>query len=142
MVCWASPAIAAQVRAMQPLLEQVPWICSPPLVPEPYVIDLEHLRRMTLGEPGLERQVLDMFRTQTAELVVRLQSIPADAAALAHTLKGSSRAIGAFDVGNAAQELEMALTAKSDVTEPMRVLVSAIDDAYAEIALILGDFKP
>jgi HPt (histidine-containing phosphotransfer) domain-containing protein len=127
---------------MQPLLEQVPWMCSPPLVPDHAAIDLEHLRRMTLGEPELERQVLDMFRTQTAELVVRLKAMPADAAALAHTLKGSSRAIGAFEVGNAAQALEVALRAKSDTTEAMQALLGAVSEAHAAITVILGDFKP
>lgn len=127
---------------MQPLLEQVPWMCSPPLVPEHSVIDLEHLRRMTLGEPDLEREILEMFRTQTAALVVRLKTVPQDAAALAHTLKGSSRAIGAFEVGNAAQALEAALRAKSDIVEPMQALQSAVSEAHDAIAAILGDFKP
>ncbi|MBX9711924.1 MAG: Hpt domain-containing protein [Xanthobacteraceae bacterium] len=127
---------------MQPLLEQVPWMCSPPLVPDHSVIDLEHLRRMTLGEPDLERQVLEMFRAQTGELLIRLKTMPADAAALAHTLKGSSRAIGAFEVGNAAQGLETALRTKSDIAEAMQALLSAVGDAHAAIAAILGDIKP
>jgi HPt (histidine-containing phosphotransfer) domain-containing protein len=127
---------------MQPLLEQVPWMCSPPLVPDHSVIDLEHLRRMTLGEPDLEREILDMFRTQTSGLVGRLEAMPADAAALAHTLKGSARAIGAFEVGNAAQTLETALRAKSDSAKPMQALLSAVSEAHVAIAVILGDFKP
>ncbi len=125
---------------MQPLLEQVPWMCSPPLVPEHSVIDLDHLRRMTLGEPELERQVLDMFRIQSVELLTRLKLMPADAAALAHTLKGSSRAIGAFEVGDAAQALETALGTKSDIPDAMRVLLNAISDAHDAIGAILGRF--
>ena len=76
---------------------------SPPLVPDRSAIDLDHLRRMTLGDPALELEVLRMFRAQSSDLQMRLEALPADAPALAHTLKGSSRAIGAFDVSDAAQ---------------------------------------
>ncbi len=51
---------------------------------------------MTLGDAGLEREVLAMFSAQAVSLVGMLAALPADAGALAHTLKGSARAIGAF----------------------------------------------
>ncbi|MCO5131017.1 MAG: Hpt domain-containing protein [Xanthobacteraceae bacterium] len=72
-------------------------------------IDLDHLRAVTLGDPALEREVLLLFLEQTAALMRRLASLPADAAALAHTMKGSARAIGAFGVADAATALEAAL---------------------------------
>ena len=34
---------------------------SPPLVPDDGPIDIAHLKRMTLGDAGLEREVLAMF---------------------------------------------------------------------------------
>lgn len=126
-------------ESMQPLLEQVPWICSPPLVPDHSVIDLDHLRRMTLGDAALEREVLQMFKTQSADLLARLEAMPADSAALAHTLKGSSRAIGAFDLSDAAQVLEAALKARSGVAAAMGTLASAVNEAHAAIDAVLSD---
>ncbi len=115
---------------------------SPSLVPGHSAIDLEHLRRMTLGDPTLEREVLQMFKTQSANLLARLDTLPADASALVHTLKGSSRAIGAFDVSEAAQALEAALRAGSDVARTARVLASAVNEAHGAIDAILSERKP
>ena len=53
--------------------------------------------------------------------------MPADAGALAHTLKGSARAIGAFDVADAAARLEAVL---ADGTDPSS-LVAELGDAVA-----------
>ena len=77
-------------------LERIDWMPSPPLAPDDGPIDIEHLQRMTLGDAGLEREVLAMFSAQAARLIGTLAALPADAGALAHTLKGSARAIGAF----------------------------------------------
>ena len=76
---------------------------SPPLVPDDGPIDLEHLARMTLGDARLEREVLAMFAGQSAHLIDALAALPAEAGALAHTLKGSARAIGAFRVAECAE---------------------------------------
>ena len=53
---------------------------SPPLAPDDGPIDIEHLRRMTLGDAGLEREVLAMFSAQTVSLIGTLSTLPADAA--------------------------------------------------------------
>jgi HPt (histidine-containing phosphotransfer) domain-containing protein len=71
-------------------------------------LDFDHLERMTLGEKVLEREVLEMFMAQSARLLETLSTLPAETAALAHTLKGSARAIGAFEVAERAGELEAA----------------------------------
>ena len=42
-------------------LERIEWMPSPPLVPDDGPIDFDHLRRMTLGDAGLEQEVLAMF---------------------------------------------------------------------------------
>ncbi len=126
---------------MQPLLERVPWMCSPPLVPDHSVIDLDHLRRMTMGDTALEREVLKIFKTQSADLLARLETMPADISALAHTLKGSSRAIGAFDVSNAAQALEATMRTGSDAAAIIGMLVSVVEEAHAAIDAILSDRK-
>ena len=75
-------------------LERINWMPSPPLAPDDGPIDFEHLKRMTLGDAGLEQEVLAMFSAQSAKLLDTLATLPAEAGALAHTLKGSARAIG------------------------------------------------
>ena len=40
---------------------------SPPLAPDDGPIDIEHLQRMTLGDAGLEREVLAMFSAQAVQ---------------------------------------------------------------------------
>ena len=66
------------------------------------VIDLNHLRDMTMSDAALQREVLGLFVVQSANIMAELAPLPANAAALAHTLKGSARAIGAFRVADAA----------------------------------------
>jgi len=94
---------------------------SPPLVPhadtaltdaEPAadaaLIDAEHLARMTFGDRVLLREVLELFLRQSVDLMERLSASPADAAATAHTLKGSALGVGAFSVAECAGRLEFA----------------------------------
>src|SRR5882757_2669486 len=108
-------------------LERIEWMPSPPLAPDDGPIDFEHLKRMTLGDSSLEREVLAMFSAQSARLVSALAGRPADARALAHTLTGSARAIGAFAVADAASRLEAALANGSEASE----LLAELGDAVA-----------
>ena len=110
---------------------------SPPLVPDDGPIDIEHLQRMTLGDASLEREVLAMFSAQAASLICTLATFPADAPALAHTLKGSARAIGAFAVADAAADLETAIRNGSDPSRALSELDDAIVVARAAIDAIL-----
>src|SRR5882672_7744064 len=45
---------------------------APPLSPGQPAVDLAHLARMTLGEKGLEREVLDLFERQADMLLARM----------------------------------------------------------------------
>lgn len=112
----------------------IEWMPSPPLVPEDAPLDLAHLERMTLGDAGLEQEVLAMFAAQSADLVRRLCEMPADAPMLVHTLKGSARAIGAVRVAEAATELENALR-RSLAPGP---LLAALQAAITEVQEVIG----
>ena len=92
---------------------------------------------MTLGDAGLEREVLAMFLKQADSVLAVLAGLPPDATALAHTLKGSARAIGAFGVGDRASALEGALRDGSDTAQAFVALDAAVDEARAAIAAIL-----
>ena len=110
---------------------------SPPLVPDDGPIDIEHLGRMTLGDAGLEREVLAMFSAQSAGLLNTLATRPKDAGALAHTLKGSARAIGAFAVAEAAERLEAVLAENGDPSAALADLGDAVALAKTAIDTML-----
>ena len=110
---------------------------SPPLAPDDGPIDFEHLKRMTLGDAGLEHEVLAMFAAQSAKLIGTLATLPADAPALAHTLKGSARAIGAFGVADTAARLEAVLAGGADPSGLLAELGEAVVLARTAIEAIL-----
>jgi HPt (histidine-containing phosphotransfer) domain-containing protein len=100
-------------------------------------IDLKHLARMTLGERGLEAEVLTLFDRQAAVLLARMgDCAPAAIAAFAHTLKGSARGIGAWRVAAAADAVEMnAIRSNAgEVAAAVTRLAAAVDEAKAAIA--------
>ena len=100
-------------------------------------IDAVHLSRMTLGELGLQREVLSLFGRQADILLPRIRAgAPAVAAASAHTLKGSAVSIGAFKVARAAEQVERAEDAK--VAAAIDTLARVLAEAQAEIARLLA----
>ena len=110
---------------------------SPPLAPDDGPIDITHLRRMTLGDAALEREVLNMFSAQASRLAGALAENPADASTLAHTLKGSARAVGAFSVGDAAAHLETLIRTGGDTRQALSDLDSAVEEAKNAIDAFL-----
>jgi hypothetical protein len=100
-------------------------------------IDLTHLFRMTLGDHGLEREVLALFDRQVDMLIARMRAVDASCVgALAHTLKGSARGIGAWPMARAAEAVEAAPAA--DLAPAVAALAAAAREAQAAIADILG----
>jgi HPt (histidine-containing phosphotransfer) domain-containing protein len=118
-------------------LDRIDWMPSPPLAPDDGPIDIDHLRRMTLGDAALEREVLTMFSAQASRLAEALAAMPTDAPALAHTLKGSARAIGAFAVADAAAHLETRIKSGGDTAEALSELDEAVTQAGAAIDAFL-----
>ena len=118
--------------------ERIDWMPSPPLVPDEGPIDLDHLKRMTLGDAGLEREVLAMFAGQSAGLARALAGLPANAAALAHTLKGSARAIGAVRVTAATEWLETAMRGEANAAQALAALHDSVAETRAAIDTILN----
>jgi len=118
-------------------LDRIEWMPSPPLAPDDGPIDIAHLRRMTLGDAALEREVLSMFSAQAARLVKALAALPPDASALAHTLKGSARAVGAFALGDAAAHLETLIKTGGNIEDALNELDDAVTDARDAIDAVL-----
>jgi HPt (histidine-containing phosphotransfer) domain-containing protein len=85
------------------------------------VLDLDHLHRQTAGDRGLERELLTLFEAQSARLwpLIRDGGSSSDRADAAHTLKGSARAIGSWDLASLADGLEAALrTGEGETSVP------------------------
>jgi HPt (histidine-containing phosphotransfer) domain-containing protein len=116
-------------------------VAAPPLAPVGEVIDRDHLARMTLGDESLEREVLHLFDQQAGMLLDRMtREAPKVAVALAHTLVGSARGVGAWKVAEAAEMVEC-LAGKpgpTTLTAAMNRLSSAIAEAQAAIGDIIS----
>jgi HPt (histidine-containing phosphotransfer) domain-containing protein len=105
------------------------------------IIDLTHLARMTMGEKHLEAEVLALFDRQAGMLLARMKGAsPKAAAALAHTLAGSARGIGAWEVARAAQEVELAAqgSLRAETASAVRALGRVVARAQAAIKELLG----
>jgi HPt (histidine-containing phosphotransfer) domain-containing protein len=112
-----------------------------PSAPGGGVIDRNHLARTTLGDKGLEREVLQLFDRQSELLLARMNDAPVAAVlTLAHTLKGSARGIGAWQVADAAEAVEGAVGTQADGDRVARAygrLTAAVGEARAAIASLL-----
>ena len=102
-------------------------------------IDLQHLRRMSLGDTALEREVLGVFLAQSARPIGDLM-ISAEPTGLVHRLKGSARAIGAFRVAEEAAALECAIRGGDDPSQILIELDHAVAEARAAIEAMLERF--
>ncbi len=75
-------------------------------------IDMEHLHQYTLGDRNLERELLTIFRDQ-AKIYLNQMDPDCDAqswAETAHTLKGSAKGVGAWQVARLAETAEAMAT--------------------------------
>jgi HPt (histidine-containing phosphotransfer) domain-containing protein len=66
-----------------------------------------------------------------------MAALPADAAALAHKLKGSARGIGAFAVAEAAASLEAAIRTGNNPPRAFAELKEAVAEVRAAIEAML-----
>ncbi len=71
-------------------------------------LDLEHLRRFTLGDSNLEREVLTLFSEYAPLTIAQLRAATTEKGwhDAAHSLKGSAGAIGAACLARAAAYAE------------------------------------
>jgi HPt (histidine-containing phosphotransfer) domain-containing protein len=103
-------------------------------------VDLAHLARSTMGDRSLEREVLALFARQATLLLDRMrQAEAASVAGIAHTLKGSARGIGAWQVADAAERLEAARDLdRAAIEAALAVLAGHVADADKFIAAVLS----
>lgn len=98
-------------------------------------VDLVHLARQTLGDRALEREVLGLFKVQAKAIFAQLQAVTQKQARLdlAHTLKGSARAVGAWQVAEAAGFCELVGEDAAGWQSGLAQLQSCINIALAAI---------
>jgi HPt (histidine-containing phosphotransfer) domain-containing protein len=101
-------------------------------------LDLVHLRRFTLGDQALEREILDLFITQAPITLAALKAAitERDWRIAAHTLKGSARAVGAWPVARIAERAE-GLSRRNEASaceSAVQDLAHALSEAGAFIA--------
>jgi len=101
-------------------------------------LDLVHLSRYTLGNRNLETELLGLFRAQAGVYVARLR----DAATAkewkdaAHSLKGSARGLGAWVLGDIAEEAERRA---DDDAAGRAYMIGRIRDAIDTVNLFIDE---
>jgi len=105
-------------------------------------IDLVHLARATDGDESLEAELMAMFARQAEKLGerLRLRDLSRQTRAdVAHRLRGSALAIGAFAVAEAAGRLEAALeTPDGEPEAELAALETALAAAQMAISELMG----
>lgn len=106
-------------------------------------VDLVHLSRYTLGERELEREVLELFCTQSLLYLERLKDARSDKdwKDAAHSLKGSARAIGAWRTADAAESAEALSGDALAQSRALRIgeIESSVREAETYIGSLLKD---
>ena len=110
-------------------------------------IDLVHLSRQTLGDRDLEMELLALFERQAVQIMGQIDAIGGGSDRrshhdLAHTLKGSARAVGATAVALMAQRYEDALCrggTNGELHNAAQALGCAVVKAVDAIQLLLRD---
>jgi len=100
-------------------------------------VDLVHLARHTLGNRDLEREVLQIFVRQSVLYLDRIRGAKTgtERQMAAHTIKGSARGIGAWEVADLAEKLENSASGSGIVAS----LDSAVEKTNRFISSLLGD---
>jgi HPt (histidine-containing phosphotransfer) domain-containing protein len=105
-------------------------------------IDRAHLARYSLGSPTLEREILGLFLAQLPLSIEQLRFAATDREwqVAAHTIKGSARAVGAWQVARLALEAEQTSGA-ADEDERDRLL-SALEEACEIVQAYVDEAFP
>ena len=98
-------------------------------------VDLVHLSRQTLGDRELEKEVLNLFVNQSTLYLRRLQEANSikERKSVAHTIQGSARGLGAWQVAEEAAKFEACCTRKTARKADCQGLANAVDNANAYI---------
>jgi len=101
-------------------------------------LDLRHLRRFTMGDAKLEREVLQLFAAHAPQTMAKLRAATTEKLwhDAAHSLKGSAGAVGAACVARAAADAEQLKSEPERWSGAMARLDAAIGATLAVIACL------
>lgn len=101
-------------------------------------IDMAHLSRQTMGDSGLELEVLRLFDELSHAYYARLEASTTVPELLRnlHTIKGAAAGIGAFGLANLARVAEIELREGAPVN-PERI--DDLNIAVQEVSAFIGD---
>lgn len=105
-------------------------------------VDIAHLERMTGGDEALMSEVLGLFREQGTvwQRLLSPDNETGDWLIGAHTIKGSARSIGAWELGEICSRAEVAALEKPLSRDEKYIwreqIISAFDEAIIEIAAL------
>ena len=103
-------------------------------------IDLVYLSRQTLGDPGLETEILSLFSEMAAAYLKKVTDSgdPAEIAIGLHSLKGAAAGIGASGLATEAKAAEAEMKDTGTIgAERLSDLAIAVEEVRAFIASIL-----
>ena len=106
-------------------------------------IDMVYLARQSGGDHELEQELLALFADQCVRHLATIRQAGTEAGCdAAHTLKGAARAIGAWQVADAAEKLERSLAGQTSpgehtAPEDLGALCTAAEQARAAISALL-----
>lgn len=106
-------------------------------------IDMVYLARQSGGDHELEQELLALFADQCVRHLATIRQAGSEAGCdAAHTLKGAARAIGAWQVADAAEQVERALSVQPSPQAPaaqqdLSALCTAAEQARAAISALL-----
>lgn len=100
-------------------------------------IDLKHLRRYTMGDMALEREVMQLFLGQIPKTIAALSGAVNDHEwrIAAHTIKGSGRAVGAWQIARLAEQAERLAGVKNRGAHAE--IICRIEDAVREAEVFI-----
>ncbi len=112
-------------------------------------VDLDHLNSYTGGDPSLNHQILGLFAGQCHEIIERMADLAekgeAESAAknwreVAHSLKGASRGVGAFQLGEvAAQAEKITLSNHGEALEALQQLKASAAQVHQFIDDLINE---
>ncbi len=107
-------------------------------------VDFSYLRRFTLSNRSLEREVLDLFVEHAPQYLDDLRNAATQKQwhAAAHTLKGSARGIGAWRVARVAENAERIELAGNEDRRNFAIdsAEEALDEAIGFIRVVIRTF--
>lgn len=134
------------VKSLEAVVARLSHVYSPePTVndaPRERVIDLVHLARQTLGDPGLEQEVLRIFAAASRSYCDGVRNAESSGVLKInlHSLKGASAGIGAFGLADIARTAEKELRETGTVCDEMRADIGfAVEETNTYISALLKD---